>query len=131
MNNIVEYASRHESGLLTLLSAEPDWYEFTRASAVEHFKSALAQSETLVCEIEGEVCAYLRAINDAFGVYVSELYVAPEFRNQGHARALLCALKERFAGNRVYVLSDEDPYYERLGSGKGWINLPVELIRTY
>ena len=115
MRKIEQYEFRHESALINMLALEPEWNAFINVSAIGDFKKALVQSETLVCEIHGEVCGYLRAINDAFGVYVSELYVAPGFRCQGHGRALLDTLREHFPGKKVYVLSDEDLYYEKLG----------------
>ena len=61
------------------------------------------------------MCGYLRALVDGFGIYVSELYVAPAFRNNGYGKELLRELKEDHEGQDVYVLSDEDLYYEKLG----------------
>ena len=115
MNNILKYESKHEADLLALLKAEPDWSSFTAEGAMETFKDALLNSETYICETQGAVCGYLRALVDGFGIYVSELYIGPQFRNNGYGRALLSKLKQAYPKQDVYVLSDEDLYYEKLG----------------
>ena len=115
MSNIFKYDKTYESGLITLLKKEPDWNSFTRTGAVEVFKGALLSSQTYICKSQSEVCGYLRALVDGFGIYVSELYVAPAFRNNGYGKELLKALKQDHLDQAVYVLSDEDLYYEKLG----------------
>jgi ribosomal protein S18 acetylase RimI-like enzyme len=115
MSNIFRYDTQHEDELIALLSAEPDWNTFTRDQSVEGFRKALLVSDTYICKSNGEVCGYLRAMVDGFGIYVSELYVAPQYRNHGHGKALLGALKHAHPNQDVYVLSDEDSYYEKLG----------------
>lgn len=115
MSNIFKYDKIYESELIALLKKEPDWDSFTDAGAIEVFKSALLSSQTYICKSQSEVCGYLRALVDGFGIYVSELYVAPAFRNNGYGKELLKALKQDHPDQAVYVLSDEDRYYEKLG----------------
>lgn len=116
MSIILRYDKAHESALLTVLKAEPDWHAFTNDDAIDAFKRALLTSETYIVEDQGDVHGYLRALVDAFGVYVSELYVAPDHRSRGYGRALLDTVKRAHPDQAVYVLSDEDRYYEKLGS---------------
>ena len=115
MNNTFKYDKAYESELIALLKKEPDWDSFTDAGAIEVFKSTLLSSQTYICKSQSEVCGYLRALVDGFGIYVSELYVAPAFRNNGYGKELLKALKQDHPDQAVYVLSDEDLYYEKLG----------------
>ena len=82
---------------------------------MEKFRDALLNSESYICQSNGVICGYIRALIDSFGVYVSELYVAPQHRNNGYGRALLKKIKDSQPGGAVYVLSDEDAYYEKLG----------------
>lgn len=82
---------------------------------IETFKRALIESETLLVEDENRICGYLRAMVDGFGVYVSELYVAPASRGNGFGAELLQQLKQQYPQQDLYVLSDEDQYYEKLG----------------
>ncbi|ALO45768.1 GNAT family N-acetyltransferase [Pseudohongiella spirulinae] len=115
MNKILKYTHGHETELLALLSEESDWSSFLDAAAIDTFRQCLLETETYVCESEGQICGYLRAIVDGFGVYVSELYVAPQHRGNGFGVRLLGRIKQAFPNQEVYVLSDEDLYYEKLG----------------
>ena len=115
MSNIFRYDTTYESELLTLLNRDPEWSSFTCTGMIDVFKSSLLSSQTYICKAQGEVCGYLRALVDGFGIYVSELYVAPAFRNNGYGKALLNELKQDYPDQAVYVLSDEDLYYEKLG----------------
>ncbi|MBV5261991.1 GNAT family N-acetyltransferase [Synechococcus moorigangaii CMS01] len=115
MGNILRYDKQHESALLFLLINESDWQTFTNEQNLKIFKEALLTSETFICEHNHEICGYLRALVDAFGLYVSELYVAPSYRNQGHGKKLLQRLKKEHPQKNLYVLSDEDLYYQKLG----------------
>lgn len=115
MSKILKYQKEHELELIALLEKEPDWSSFVSAQAVDTFKEALLESETFLCENEGSICGYLRALVDGFGIYISELYVAPQYRGNGYGSELLAKVKQEHPNQDVYVLSDEDVYYEKLG----------------
>ena len=115
MSNIFRYDKVYESELIALLEKELDWNSFTRADRIDIFKSALLDSQTYICKSQSEVCGYIRALVDGFGIYVSELYVAPAFRNNGYGKDLFKKMKHDHPGQIVYILSDEDLYYEKLG----------------
>ncbi len=115
MSNIQKYEKELEAELLVLLRAEPDWNSFTNEGAVDAFKKSLLDSETYICQCQGKICGYLRALVDGFGVYVSELYIAPKYRNKGYGRRLLGRIKSAYPHQDVFVFSDEDLYYEKLG----------------
>ena len=115
MSNTFRYDKTYESKLIALLKKDPEWNAFTHTGKIGVFKSALLRSQTYICKSQGKVCGYLRALVDGFGIYVSELYVAPAFRNNGYGKELLKKLKQDHPDQVVYVLSDEDLYYEKLG----------------
>lgn len=115
MSSIFRYGKPHESELIALLESEPDWNSFTGTGSINAFKNALLSSETYVCKIENKMCGYLRAIVDEFGIYVSEIYVSPSHRRKGYGKELLKTIKQDHPNQDVYVFSDEDLYYERLG----------------
>lgn len=115
MSNVFRYDKRHESELIVLLRTEPDWDSFTSEGSIDEFKNALLISETYICKSNSEVCGYLRALVDGFGIYVSELYIAPIHRNNGYGKELLSKIKQEHPDQDVYVFSDEDLYYEKLG----------------
>lgn len=115
MGEIIRYDQTHESGLIALLKAEPDWNSFTGDDRIDAFRKALVEGETYVCESQGRICGYLRAMVDGLGIYVSELYVEPVCRNNGYGKALLEGIKQQHPDRDVYVFSDGDWYYEKLG----------------
>jgi ribosomal protein S18 acetylase RimI-like enzyme len=115
MSSVLNYQIEHEVELLALLGDEPGWNSFLSEYAIETFKEALLESETYLCECEGKICRYIRAFVDGFGIYVSELYVAPQCRGNSFGAVLLEKVKEANPNQNVYVLSDEDMYYEKLG----------------
>ncbi|MHA6964694.1 GNAT family N-acetyltransferase [Zobellella denitrificans] len=115
MINILKYKIEHQIKLLTLLKNEPDWRSFVSKGAIDRFKTALLESETYICEYQGEIVGYIRALVDGFGVYVSELYIAPPYRGNGYGAKLLSKIKQAHPDQDVYVLSDEDQYYQKLG----------------
>lgn len=117
MHTVLKYQQEHERELLSLLAKEPDWQTFLTDDAIETFKAALLTGNTWLSLNHGRICGYLRALVDGFGVYVSELYVAPEHRGQGFGAALLAKVKQQHPNQVVYVLSDEDGYYEKRVSG--------------
>ena len=118
MIEIVKYDESVEDILVSLLKQERDWDFFTNQNSLGSFKKVLLESTTLVCYLDGELCGYLRAIDDPFGIYVSELYVIPKSRSKGCGRELLYRLKSLSPGRDIYVLSDEDKYYEKLSLSK-------------
>ena len=115
MSNIFRYDKPHESELIALLKSEQDWSSFTSPDSINAFKNALQNNETYVYKIESKICGYLRALVDEFGVYVSELYISPSHRKNGYGKELLKKIKQEHPNQEVYVFSDEDLYYERLG----------------
>ena len=114
MSNILKYQPEHEDELLALLGNEPDWSSFVSEGAIDTFKDVLLEGETYLCESQGSICGYIRALVDGFGIYVSELYVAPECRGNGYGEELLGKVKQAHPNQDVYVFSDEDLYYEKL-----------------
>jgi len=115
MASILKYQKEHELELISLLGKEPDWSSFLNDDVIDTFKKALLESETFLCESKGTICGYLRALVDGFGIYISELYVAPQYRGSSLGSMLLAKVKQEYPNQDVYVLSDEDVYYEKLG----------------
>ena len=115
MSSIFKYDKAHESELIALLKVEPDWNSFTGADKINTFKNVLQNSETYIYKSQSKICGYLRALVDGFGIYVSELYIAPSYRNNGYGKELLRRIKQQHPDQEVYVFSDEDLCYEKLG----------------
>ena len=116
---ISEYKLENEDDLLSAISKDPDWSEFTNENAIDTYKESLKDSITFVCYIDSEFTGYVRALLDkGFSVYISELYVAPEWRNQKIGQSLLERVSNDFDSLSIYALSDEDAYYQKKGYKK-------------
>ena len=116
---IFRYKPAHEEDILSAITEDPNWEIFTNDAAIDHYRRSLKTSITYVGYEKGHFCGYLRALLDAdFAIYISELYVVPDWRNRMIARSLLSRVKMDFNHLTVYALSDEDAYYEKLGHKK-------------
>jgi GNAT superfamily N-acetyltransferase len=113
---ISEYKLENEDDLLSAISKEPDWSEFTNENAIDTYKESLKNSITFVCYNDSVFTGYVRAILDkGLSVYISELYVVPEWRNQKIGQSLLETVRNDFYSLAIYALSDEDAYYQKKG----------------
>jgi GNAT superfamily N-acetyltransferase len=112
---IFRYKREHEDAVLSAIKEEPSWDIFTNEKAIENYKKSLCASITYVCYENGVFGGYLRAIlDDGLAIYISELFVVPEWRNRTIGRTLIAKVKMEFRHLTVYALSDEDAYYEKL-----------------
>ena len=112
-------SSEHEDAVLSAIKKDPDWDIFTNNDSIGRYRNSLKDSVTYVCHKNSEFCGYVRAfLDDGLAIYISELYVMPKWRNQKIGRSLLKRVKTEFSNLTVYVLSDEDAYYEKIGYKK-------------
>jgi len=86
--------------------------------AVESLHSWQQAQLALVAIANDEVAGFLRGLSDgAVTTYVAELLVAPDWRGQGIAAALLDEAQQRFPGTRLDLLATtgSNSFYERIG----------------
>lgn len=115
---VTRYApERDEDRLMRLLEREgPDWACYWAGPDSEKYRAALRDSITYVACEEGNIMGYCRSLDDCgFYLYVCDLLVDRAYRGRGIGRMLLEALVRDDPGRAVYVMSDEDGYYEKLG----------------
>jgi len=113
---ISQYEPENGNDILTAIGKDPNWDMFTNDETIGAYRKSLEKSITYVCYSNNEFCGYVRAIlDDGLAVYVSELFVVPESRNQKIGQALLERVSGDFSHLNVYALSDEDVYYKRKG----------------
>lgn len=116
---ISKYQSEDEESILAAIKLDSNWDMFTNDGAIHSYKKSLKNSITYVCYCGKDFAGYIRAIRDeGIALYISELYVVPEWRNQKIGRKLLKQIKEDFPKDTLYTLSDEDEYYKKLGLKK-------------
>ena len=124
---IKQYQPWHEGDLINAFGQDPDWDEFTNESTVSSYKTALHKGITYVCYVESEFCGFIRAIPDEdVAIYISELYVVPEWRNQRIGQSLIERVLNDYSAMDIYALSDEDAYYEKKGYSKAGSVFKIE-----
>jgi GNAT superfamily N-acetyltransferase len=108
---------RDEAAVMALLRDEgEEWACYWAAPVAARYGEALARSATVVAAEGSRICGYARALDDSgFYAYVCDLLVAPDHRGHALGRRLLERLVQDLPGRTLYVMSDADGYYERLG----------------
>ena len=115
---IRRYANTDEANLLRLIRSEGDeWSDYFGSNGMTpRFKTAM-QSSIAYIAVDGEtVCGFVRARDDdGLGVYIYDLLVDKNHRGKGYGSLMLKQVSRDFPGFDVYVMSDVDGYYEKLG----------------
>ena len=114
---IRKYSNKEESILFDLLEDEGDeWADYHGPAGRHKYIKALESSITYIACHENLACGYVRCReDDGFGVYVYDLLVRKSYRGRQLGKTLIDRICHDFPDQTVYVMSDEDPYYEKLG----------------
>lgn len=102
--------------LKVILSEGEEWNLYTHEPGKSRYQKALAASITYVAVIDGKICGYSRSIPDAgLYIWVVDLLVSREYRNRGLGRLLIECLRPIYPDEEIYIFSDADMYYQKLG----------------
>lgn len=114
---IKRYAVEDEAALFAMLREEgEEWSDYHGPQKAAPYARALGSSVTYVAYEGGELCGYARCREDGgFGVYVYDLLVRKAHRGKRIGKMLMEQACQDFPGQPVYVMSDVDAYYEKLG----------------
>jgi len=114
---IRRYSKEYEASLFDMLVDEgDDWKDYHGPAGRSNYIKALESSITYIACEGNLVCGYVRCReDDAFGVYVYDLLVRKEYRGKQIGKSLMERVCQDFPDQPVYVMSDVDPYYEKLG----------------
>lgn len=103
-----------EVKLLNLIDAEDGW-DYATDTLVEKYKVALETSVTYVAYEGDDLCGYSRSLNDFDEyIYVCDLLVKPACRGKEIGRRLMESIYNDYPNQVVYVMSDEDGYYDKV-----------------
>jgi len=114
---IRRYTKADETALFQMLEEEGDeWSDYHGTEGRPRYVHVLDNCPVYVVYEDGVLCGYVRCREDGgFGVYVFDLLVKKEFRGRQLGRLLMEQACRDFPDQPVYVMSDIDPYYEKLG----------------
>lgn len=114
---VKEYNKADEAFLFDMLIDEgDDWSDYYRLEGRNKYIKALESSQTYIAYDETIVCGYLRCReDDGFGVYIYDLLVRKTYRGKQIGKILMERVCKDFPNQPVYVMSDVDEYYEKLG----------------
>lgn len=117
---IRRYTPNDESTLFTLIEREGDeWKDYWQGQGRIKYQKALANSITYILYEGEELCGYARCRDDdGYGVYVYDLLVDKSYRGKEYGKLLMEQVYRDFPDDTVYVMSDVDPYYTKLGYPK-------------
>lgn len=115
---IIRYQeARDYEKLLELLIREgDDWQCYHAENIRDTYKKLLKKSITFVLYFHETIIGYLRCLYDVgFYVYICDLLVDKNYRGHGYGRMLMDRVKNTYKDQTVFVMSDVDPYYTKLG----------------
>ena len=114
---IRRYTPQDEAALFALLAEEgDDWYDYHGEENRPRYRQALAGSVVYLALENQVLCGFCRCREDfGFGVYVFDLLVRKDCRGKNIGGQLIAQVKSDFAGQTLYVNSDVDGYYQKLG----------------
>ena len=117
---IIKYHKKHEHLLFDMLVEEGDeWAVYHNSIGREKYIDALESSTTYIVSDGTKICGYIRCReDDGFGVYIYDLLVGKSHRGNQLGKLLMEHVYRNFPDQPVYVMSDVDTYYNKLGYHK-------------
>jgi ribosomal protein S18 acetylase RimI-like enzyme len=114
---IRRYCRENEAQLFALLREEgDDWSDYHGRKGYNKYVKALESSITYLAFDDDVLCGYARCReDDGFGFYVYDLLVQKAHRGRQIGKMLMEQACLDFPDQTVYVMSDVDLYYEKLG----------------
>lgn len=109
-------AQKDYLSLLELIQSEgEDWEDYLK----ESYQINLRQSITYVVYADNKLIGYVRSINDPnYFIWVIDLLVHKAFRGHSLGSKLLERVKVDYANQEIFIMSDVDGYYKKLGFPK-------------
>ena len=115
--HIRKYNPKQDYAALSRLiqSEGEEWLQYLEPQ----YKNALKNSITYVAILEKKLCGYSRSLNDSeLFIWVIDLLVHRDHRGQAVGKKLMECIVAEYPNLDVLVMSDVDPYYDKLGYNK-------------
>jgi ribosomal protein S18 acetylase RimI-like enzyme len=117
---IRRYEKNDEAAFFEMIEREgAEWIDYWGDSGRVKYKEALANSISYLLFEDGNLCGYARCRDDyGFGIYIYDLLIEKQYRGNEYGRILMEKVHTDHPGVTVYVMSDVDLYYTKLGYEK-------------
>ncbi|MCL2802610.1 MAG: GNAT family N-acetyltransferase [Micrococcales bacterium] len=111
------YRPKDEDALFRLIQGEgAEWQDYWRGANRQKYAKALASSIVYLLFAGDELAGYARCRDDSgYGVYILDLLVDQKHRGLHYGQSLIEQVRGDHPGVEVYITSDVDPYYQKLG----------------
>ena len=117
---IRKYRKEDEDALFDLMKREgEEWADYWEKEdgRLKYIEALRLATTTYVVIEDGLLCGFARAIG-SFTIYVDDLLVDKQYRGRSFGKLLMDAILDEFPDKGVYVMSDVDEYYAKLGYEK-------------
>ncbi|MBV7391906.1 GNAT family N-acetyltransferase [Enterococcus sp. ALS3] len=113
---IRKYQTNDLDELFALMTREgPEW-TYNTPENQQKYAHALDRSISFVLTDQQKIYGYIRGRNDdGFDLYILDLLVDPAYRGNSYGQQLIEHFQQEFPEESLYVTSDADPYYLKLG----------------
>ncbi|TNF09585.1 MAG: N-acetyltransferase [Bacillota bacterium] len=113
---IKKFEPTHFDKLILLIKSEgKEWQDYFLKERVQLFFDSCMKSITYLMFKDDDVIGYIRSLEDFnYAVYICDLLVSKDHRGHGYGEKLISHIKSLYPTFDLYVMSDVDPYYEKL-----------------
>ena len=114
--DIRPYTPADANELFALIKREGIEWTYWQDDNWIKYQKLLSECVNYIIFEDGQLCGYVRGRNDGgFGIYIYDLLVDKTCRGKEYGRLLMEKVCHDFPCDNIYVLSDVNPYYEKLG----------------
>ena len=115
---IRKYTKQDEQQFFNLMEREgEEWIGCWGEAGKPEYLKALEADTTYVVICDDKLCGFVRYIG-SFTIYIDDLLVDKAYRGREFGRHLMEAVCKDHPNKEVYVMSDVDEYYSKVGYEK-------------
>jgi len=111
-----QYQKSDAAKLYGLLVRDSDWTLYTQNGSWNEYVKVLDDSKSLLLVEKDEVIGFIRyRLDGPFGVYIYDLLVDKKHRGHSYGKRLIDAVCLAHPHDDIYVMSDNNVYYQKIG----------------
>ncbi|MDX9691693.1 MAG: GNAT family N-acetyltransferase [Acholeplasmataceae bacterium] len=120
MTQIIKFDASHFDKLMDLIKSEgEEWQDYFLSGKEQLYLDSCQKSITYLLFKDDEVVGFIRSLEDYnYAIYICDLLVHKNHRGHAYGKKLISYVKALYPHFDCYVMSDVDPYYEKLNYEK-------------